>query len=88
MIPTVGRMVVLHNRYGAGVMSGDLVAALITKVWAPSADTRNGPVMVNVTAFHPDGSVSGLQSVPLYETADAGRTVSGYATFATWPERV
>jgi hypothetical protein len=88
MIPTVGRMVVLHNHVGLGITSGDLVAAVVTKVFGVSVDTRNGPVMVGVTAFHPDGSVHGLSPVALYESADAGRVSSSYATFATWPERV
>jgi hypothetical protein len=59
--------------------------AVITRVWNDYQDTKDGPVLVNLTVFPDMGDPVNYSSVPLYESR---QEASGQVNSAFWPDRV
>lgn len=93
MKPSIGR--IIHVTGGPSTSNGaPFSGAMITRVWVSDPDdvpdTKDGPVMVNATAFADLATPQLLGSMMLYETREeAERARNGaYMPVGWWPERV
>lgn len=95
MVPSIARAVIVLGIHSNGT---DTQPAVITRVWGEGGiDTRDKPVMVNVTVFPDVGEPFAQGSIHLYETeaaaraihqADAERGILTPYPVAYWPPKV
>lgn len=87
MIPTQGRQVIILGVKSNGI---EEQPAIITRAWS-TRDTREGPVMVNLTVFPDCGMPQLHSSVHLFETAEEAHAFRGGQPgmkAAHWPQRL
>lgn len=89
MKPTIGRTVIVRGS-PAEFNGATEAPAIITRVWS-KRDTRDGPVLVNLTVFADLVDPLMVASVHLFDSADEAAIYRGAnpgSTVAFWPERV
>lgn len=86
MKASIGRIIIVRG--GSAASNGaDRAPAIITRLWSEDTDTRNGPVLVNATAFSDLATPQLIGSVKLYDT-EADAPADDGSAVAFWPERV